>query len=435
MSSESPADQAVPTNGDRDADPPTEGSRDGARGVIITWLLTRAVMVVLAFTVENVATGDVDYYWRKITALFDVGLSLTLNEYPTPVVWLLTVPYGLGLGTDLGYLIAFIVLMLALDAGFCRLLWGNAGQRRDASVTFWLLFVFLVGPLCLLRFDLVPAVLVGGSIMLCRRSPWFAGALTAIGGAIKLWPALLIAPLIAHRRGRGATMIGFLATGIALALISLIFGGLERLVSPLGWQSGRGLQIESVWATPLMVMRLFSGNRWSVAMSEFQAFEVFGPGVGFWLTASTVAMLLGIVTMIVLFARAFAHPEPSTAAVGLVMLATIALLAVTNKTLSPQYLVWLGGPMAALLLVRGSRTDRRPTMISRLAVQLLVLALLTHLIYPLTYVGLYGEGRGALLITSTVLLVLRNAGLVIFTIAVCASAWRMTRRPRTIPGR
>lgn len=435
MSSQSPADSTASPNDVGDPDPPTDPGAGRAGGVIIGWLLSRAVMVALAFTVEWIATGDVDYYWRKIAALFEVGLPLTLNEYPTPVVWLLTVPYGAGFGTDLGYLIAFIGLMLVLDAGFCRVLWVTAGRRRDAAVTFWLFFVFLLGPLCLLRFDLVPAVLVGAAILLSRRSPWFAGALIAIGASIKLWPALLIIPMLAYRRGRRGTVIGFLTTGIALAVISLVTGGLERLVSPLGWQSGRGLQIESVWATPLMLMRLFSANRWSVAMSEFQAFEVFGPGVDIWLSVSTAAMVLGMVLMVVLFVRAFLHPEPSTAAIGMVLLATIALLAVTNKTLSPQYLVWLAGPMAALLLVRQPRPDGRPTMFARLAVQLLVIAVLTHLIYPLTYVGLYGEGQGVLLYTSTALLVLRNVGLLIFTIATCAVAWRMTRRPAKLPGR
>ncbi|SDT36592.1 glycosyltransferase family 87 protein [Microlunatus soli] len=398
--------------------------------VVLPWLVSRAIMVLLAATIEHVATGDVNYYYGKIDALSNAGLSQTLNEYPTPVVWMLSIPYALGIGRQGGYQIAFIGLMLLLDAFFTFLLWRAAGRRRDAAVTFWLAFIFLIGPLCYLRFDLVPAVLAGVSVLLGRRRPWLTGVLTGVGAAIKLWPALLIAPFAAPRQGRRATLIGFVAAGFGLALISLITGGIQRLVSPLGWQSDRGLQIESIWATPLMVLRLVDTDRWTVTTSRYQAFEVFGPGVGLWLTISTIATVLGLIFMILLYIRGFRHPEPSITVTGLIVLSTIAIMIITNKTLSPQYLVWIGGPMAALLIGRVRDQHGRLTVISRFAVQALVLALLTHLVYPLTYFGLYGDRHGAQFVASTILLLLRNLGLLIFTIALAAAAWRATGQHR-----
>ena len=77
--------------------------------------------------------------------------------------------------------------------------------------------------------------------------------------------------------------------GFGLAALSLVTGGASRLFSPLTWQSGRGLQIESVWATPLMVARAFDPARWTVRYSTFQAYEVFGPGVSALLVVSTAA--------------------------------------------------------------------------------------------------------------------------------------------------
>ena len=41
------------------------------------------------------------------------------------------------------------------------------------------------------------------------------------------------------------------------------------------------------------------------------------------------------------------------------MVATIAIMTVTNKTLSPQYLLWLGGPIAAMLLLRADALGGR----------------------------------------------------------------------------
>ncbi len=415
------------------------GRRSGAL-LVGGWLLTRAIVVLLALTVENVATGDVNYYWRKIDALLHVGLARTMNEYPTPVVWMLSVPYGLGGGSQVGYLIAFIALMLLLDAWFTRMLWRTAGGRWDGAVAFWLWFVFLIGPICYLRFDLVPAVLAGASLVASRRRPSLTGVLTGVGAAIKLWPGLLAVPFAGYRRGRRATLIGFALAGFGLALVSLITGGAQRLVSPLTWQSDRGLQIESIWATPLMVLRLVDPHRWTVAISRYQAFELFGPGTGFWLTVSTVATVLGLATIVLLYVRTLRLSEPSTHTIGLVVLATIAIVIVMNKTLSPQYVVWLGGPTAALLLMRSRDRTGRLTVIARFAVQLLVLALLTQLVYPLTYIGLYGDRHGLLFVSATMLLLARNLGLLVFAVALVAVAWRSTGpsgalRPAPLSGR
>ena len=59
------------------------------------------------------------------------------------------------------------------------------------AVTFWLWFVPLIGPTAYFRFDLVPAVLAGGAVLALMRRPALCGVLTAIGAALKLWPAII----------------------------------------------------------------------------------------------------------------------------------------------------------------------------------------------------------------------------------------------------
>jgi len=78
--------------------------------------------------------------------------------------------------------------------------------------------------------------------------------------------------------------------------------------------------------------------------------------------------------IVALYLRAFRSAEPSLVAVGLCILATVAIMTVTNKTLSPQYLLWMGGPMAALLVFRRSSSRQEARTVGRLAAQLLVLA-------------------------------------------------------------
>ena len=103
------------------------------RAVLIAWVITRVLMLALLVLAERFMVGDVFYYHRKIAALTSVGLGKTLNEYPTPVVWILSLPYWATGGTRTGYLIAFIIFMLALDAVFAWALWRTAGRRRVSS--------------------------------------------------------------------------------------------------------------------------------------------------------------------------------------------------------------------------------------------------------------------------------------------------------------
>jgi hypothetical protein len=397
----------------------------GPRTIVVIWLATRLLILVILAAFERFVTGDVFYYHRKINSLFSVGLDRTLYEYPTPVVWILWLPYGASFGSRVGYLIAFIVLMLALDALFCYTLWRATGRRHDSAIDFWLIFAPLIGPLSYLRFDMVPAVLAGGALLATRRKPWVTGALTGLGAAIKLWPALLIGAFMSYKGDRRPAGLAFVVGGFGLALISLIFGGWSRLISPLAWQSDRGLQIESIWATPLMVARTVMPDQWIIEMSPYQAYEVFGPGADAWVTISSVATLLGLTMIILLTVRAFRHDGSTAVAIGFVVLATVAIMIITNKTLSPQYLLWLGGPMATLLVFRRHATPDEGHAIKRIAGQLLVLALLTQLVYPVLYPGYLGRHGHVMIIISTIVTTIRNIALVIFTVEVCRLAWRM----------
>jgi hypothetical protein len=397
----------------------------GPRTIVIVWISTRLLILVILTAFERFVTGDVFYYHRKINALFTAGLDRTLYEYPTPVVWILWLPYGASFGSRVGYLVAFIVLMLALDAVFCYTLWRSTGRRHDSAIDFWLIFAPLIGPLSYLRFDMLPAVLAGGALLATRRKPWVTGALTGLGAAIKLWPALLIGAFMSYKPDRRAACLAFIVVGFGLALISLIFGGWSRLMSPLIWQSDRGLQIESIWATPLMVGRAVMPDHWIIDMSQYQAYEVFGPGAETWVAISNVATLLGLAMIILLTVRAFRHDGSTPVAIGFVVLATVAIMIITNKTLSPQYLLWLGGPMATLLVFRQHARPEEDRAIRRVAVQLLILALLTQLVYPVLYPGYLGRHGHAMIIISTVVTTIRNVALVVFTVEVCRMAWRM----------
>ena len=199
---------------------------------------------------------------------------------------------------------------------------------------------------------------------------------------------------------------------------SLAAVGWERTVSPVTWQSGRGLQIESVPATPLMWLRTFTDNpSWPISLSDYNALEIEAgsPGVGLMLgvatalTAATVALTAWLSARLI---RNLRRDDPLLQpAILFSVLAVVLATIVSNKTLSPQYILWLGGPMAALLLTGMPERLRRHLRVH--AVALVIVGALTQLSYPW---GAYGVmaiplGSGP----ETAVLVLRNLALVVLT--------------------
>jgi hypothetical protein len=391
----------------------------------VLWALSRALIAYEWAHYASYIVGDVTYYLGQVTNA--TSWSSSLVEYPTPVAWAMQLLRALTGGNQGAFVWAFAIAMVALDAAMARLTWRLSSPRwRIPAVLTWIVFVVLMGPIAYFRFDMAPAVLAGAGAFLYRRRPALAGTLIACGAALKLWPALLVLPLLGTGRRGVRTAVGFGATGGGLALASLLVGGWERLVSPLTWQSDRGLQIESLPATPLMWLRAASPEpHWVVGLSRYNAYEISGPGVAEALQVASVLTLIGFLLAIIIGVRAAWSMRRTTRTVAVVMLAVILIMIDVNKTLSPQYLLWLGGPLAALV---GGSEDHSPPSLDWPVMWALgggVLAFLTQVVYPLRYGEIvYGTGTPGAVAD----LVIRNVFLVAFTVVVTWKAWSLTRR-------
>jgi hypothetical protein len=403
---------------------PTVVTDRGRASIVLRWVLSRAfVLAILGFFHEGDATGDVTYYARSLHPLFVGGsTSYTLQEYPVPVLGLMVPQWLLAGAHPLGFVILFVCSMLAIDAAFTMVLWRSDGRIRGDATNFWLWFVPMLGPIAYYRFDLVPAVLAGGAILAAVRRPAVAGALTALGACIKLWPVAMLPTLLIRRSGRSAVLTGFIACGIAVVGISLIVGNAARNVSPLYWQSERGLQIESVPAVPLMVARIFQPHRWTLAVSAFKSWEIFGPGVPAAIVASTVCTALGAIVIGWMWWRARTAPDRHAEILGWVFISTTLIVIISNRALSPQYLLWLGGPVAALAVACPGNRDLR-----QFARLVLVTAFVTQLVFPIDYNELVIEKSGTWF--ASLLLVTRNGLLLWLTVLSIRNVWRRTRKP------
>lgn len=408
------------------------------RAMAIFWISARLLVFTLWFVIFPSAQGDVVYYFGKIDNLFDLGPVQTLQEYPTPVIIFLALPWFLGLGTLWGYLIAFVAMMVALDLAFTVTLWRTGGRMRSQAVVFWTLFLVLVGPTGYLRFDLVTSVVAGWAIIaVLKQRPFLAGALAGLGAALKLWPALLWPALCGGpNRQKAQVSLGFFGMGGLLALASLAWAGWDRLLSPLSWQSDRGLQVESVWATIPMLLRGLGLGDYAVAVSRYQAFEIWGTGVRLWMSASDLAFVLGLAAAACAYLAWMVRGEGRLMESCALMLLVILVMIVTNKTFSPQYVIWLGGPVGAAFAVMGNRFPHSSsyrldsTRLKRMATQLLGITALTTLVYPIGYAPLVRDLTAPLSwfrLPVTLVLVARNVLIVWLLISVLAWVWHFLR--------
>lgn len=403
---------------------------------VAAWLITRVLMATLWATRESFIDHDVRYYYHQLTSK---GLAGALVEYPTPIPAMLEAIRNLLAADEGSFVLVFVLVMASLDAWTTVWLWLRVHHWAAA---YWTAFIAAIGSLVWFRIDLLPAVAVVLALGWVHRSPRLAGAAVAVGAALKLWPALLIAPMLgrgtmARRRG-----LGFLVMGGLLGLISLLWFGIDRSLSPLTWQSDRGLQIESIPATVVMLKHAFgTPGMYRTELSQYNAWEIYGPGTDTWQQVGDVLMVIAICfTILLCWLIAFNgfgirnrttqrsdSPAVLAARRHAIVLATTAIICamiVANKTFSPQYMIWLAGPLAILVCLPLSGGDRRWSLV--LAGLGLVCAFATHEVFPLNYSGLISEVAGP---DETLLLAVRNGAVVVLTLLVgwraVVAGWRL----------
>ncbi|MDR2620371.1 MAG: DUF2029 domain-containing protein [Propionibacteriaceae bacterium] len=401
--------------------------------LLLLWLGARLIVFTI-WAVIGGAQGDVYYYYDRVALVGQLGPAQLMQEYPTPAVLFLYLPYLLGGGSEIGYVIAFVVINLVLDAAFTYSLWLKGGRMRGQAVLFWTLFMTFIGPTAYLRFDLATAVPCGWALMfLLRRHNFIAGGLVGLGASFKLWPALLWPALLGGSRKHNTTVTaGVASVGIVLAGISLAWGGWARLISPLSYQGDRGLQVESIWATVPMLERALGLGDYAVAISRWQAFEVWGSDVPFWTAAASIAGACGYLLPVIAGAAWCLRGQGRMFEATALMLLTITALIVSNKTFSPQYVIWLAPTMAAAFTVLGVRSpwqqnyhhDRN--LLKRLSSLMLGFTLLTTLVYPISYSILVRDQVGwlkYLQLPVTLVLVARNLLVLWFFVELLRWVW------------
>lgn len=322
-------------------------------------------------------------------------------QYPPAAAWAMLIPRYLADWTGADFVPSFMRFMLLADLATTVLLVLLARRNgRWAGVFFWLGVIPLLGPLVLVRFDLLTAVSVAAFCL--SRSPFVAGLFGGLGAALKVWPGVLALGTPWERRALVRSVSGFAAGAVAItaATMMLFPGGTGFLHA----EKSRGLEVESVAAFPFLVLEHANPDRWSTGLS-FGSIEVSGPGVQavadclVWLSAAALIALPATVWR-------FRSRRRASWAVEIPLVALLILM-VTSRVLSPQYMVWATVLMAACLCHPGHRQKRA-------AWYLVIVVALTTLDFPIGFPGLVNNDPSAIEIVS-----LRNAALIV----VLAVAW------------
>lgn len=315
---------------------------------------------------EAMAAGEVPY--RD----FDL-------EYPPgalPVFWLPTLgpaDHYASIFEGLMWTCAAALLALAVF-GVAAL--GGSPARLLAVAAGIGLFPLALGTVVLTRYDLWPAALTAAALAAVLAGRERLGlAVLGLAVAAKIYPLVLLPPLLVYvwRRGgrrEAAIAFGWFAAAVAVVLLPFAAVAPDGLVDSVERQLGRPLQIESLGASLLLAANQL-GIYDPAVVSSYGSQNLTGPLPDALATAQTVLQVVALVAVWGLFARGPATPTRLVLACAVSVVVFVAF----GKVLSPQFLIWLV-PLVALVAGR----------VAMAAGALLGAALVTtHLWFPTRY--------------------------------------------------
>jgi hypothetical protein len=344
------------------------------------WLLTRGIALLVSagmmlhhdwkhvFDDLNVYAG-----WGEGLSEGRVPADDPMWQYPPLAAFVFG---GVGLIGSQPWL--FALVFIAVDIAISLLLAAQARSLgRWHGFAVWLAAPLLLGPILYGRYDSIPTAFALAGLM-ALAVPMAAGAVLAVGGGLKVWPAVLALALRQRDWLRGA--VGALAA--AAAIVVTASWAFPSVISGfLGNGEARGLQTESVAALPFVWARMFVGRQAIPEVFRYGSSEVGVPLAD--ALAPWLIPLTGLGLLVLVLARALGRLDH--APVADIAFVVVLWLMITSRVLSPQYNVWLVG-MAALVWAAGSDRMRTAT------IPVAVTALAAQALYPFSYIDIIDGG-------------------------------------------
>jgi len=260
-----------------------------------------------------------------------------------------------------------VVLGLVLGALFLVTCWAGARlsvvtAMSESPDRVWRRMAWLalaIGPLLCSRFDLLPAALVACALYaFVRRRDVVAGALFGLAVMTKLYPLLLLLPVLAFLWGGGerrrALALGGAGAVTMLAVSTpFLLTAPEPFMNAVGLYGERPLHFESQLGALVLAVQ---GP--AALVRSYGSSNVMTP---LWLgRLADISLVVGMLTVAVGALRAggtfrqASDDERSSIVIGWVFVALVAILCL-SKVLSPQFLIWLLPLCAVFPALQGRR--------------------------------------------------------------------------------
>lgn len=310
-------------------------------------------LTILVFFVTRLSIVPIVLNFQMDEILYrDWAVSIGGGQFPVGDEWY-QYPPGAGLlflGVELlptDFHRALTLTMIGADVLIFALLLGKVARSRASWMGPWAWIVggSLAGGLLYERFDVIPTLLAVLAVLWASR-PFWSGMLAGIGAMVKVWP--IFALFAVARRDFAKALAGAL---VGIAGITI----LATAVASDSWgffagQSGRGLQIESTPAAPLLIAAQL-GLIAAPTRDRYGSNELDTPWapVAAWICIVVAVVLLAILLIQYLRGRLDGVPGADVAVTALLVFWAF------NRVNSSQFFIWVAGLGAVALLVHRSR--------------------------------------------------------------------------------
>jgi hypothetical protein len=398
--------------------PPTVAGTNFSWTLLLAAILFLLTRVYILFILEPQITDVENTYFAYAIRAYDAHLAPYTEvlpvEYPPVAWWIIYIPRlfeprhitdASQLAPTLrAYSQVFRGLMFLCDLGSAALLMLIVKKRRPAllgcvALTYTVTTAIL-GHVLYDRLDVAMLLLMMAWAFCWLRSlenpgrtiVWSTVGYAILGLSIsfKLIPIICV-PFLILADWRGPQRMLRMTTGLAaMILLTGLPFLIQYAVSGPGvfalmkYHSERGIQIESLYSTLMMIGSLF-GQRVYVVASH-SAFDLSGDLSKLMTALSSVSMFVFLAGtwFWAFFQRSRYGHEGGYLAACFVMIGAVIL----SKVLSPQYFVW-AFPLALLLAIEVM--PLRHVSVWVLAAMMVIIAVLTTWIFPYHYIGFPGQ--------------------------------------------
>jgi hypothetical protein len=357
-------------------------------------ILTAGILIATSFLIhlwlfladkifsDAVSFGDLSLYnfWayevQNGSPIYGIGQDWVYPALAFLPIWLAGIP------SAFSYELSWLAMVFLLNTS-ASLLLARPGKKflsgSAASFVFLAGFLFL-GPVAISRIDAVSVSIAVAAIYAVNRQFFgYAVGLLTIAGWIKIWPVAVFLALVASFKDKAKAFLVAGVISLAIIIFGLALGG-SSVFSFISQQQVRGIQIESVLATPWMWLAKFDLSK-IYFDSEVLTNQVTGPFVAEVASVTNLVLFVALaITFLLARVAIKAGRDPKEVFVIASLIGVLDLI-VFNKVGSPQFMLWLLVPLVAGVYFGIKKIDFASWSV-------FLILLLTQLVYPVFYIQL-----------------------------------------------